>query len=141
MENKGGVVMKKIILLLAVILIAAIAYSVFMPKTVAFEKDILSDVNFSKVKVSHVLTDDDKINTVSTKQSDTILTLLKMVEAKKVLRNPDVTSGTSFKLGGSGGSELVTVYKEGYLSIGSDPDTYYEIDQTTCEALITALKP
>lgn len=136
--------MKKIILLLAVILIAAIAYSVFMPKPVAFEKDILSDVNFSKVKVSHVLTDDDKINTVSTKQSDTILTLLKMVEAKKVLRNPDVTSGTSFKLGGSGGSggsELVTVYKEGYLSIGSDPDTYYEIDQTTCEALITALKP
>lgn len=130
--------MKKIILLLAVILIAAIAYSVFMPKTVAFEKDILSDVNFSKVKVSHVLTDDDKINTVSTKQSDTILTLLKMVEAKQVLRNPDVTSGTSFKLGGS---ELVTVYKEGYLSIGSDPDTYYEIDQTTCEALITALKP
>ena len=118
--------MKKIILLLAVILIAAIAYSVFMPKTVAFEKDILSDV--------------DKIDTISTKQSDTILTLLKTLEAKKVLRDPDITSGTSFKIGGSGGSELITVYKEGYISVGSDPGTYYEIDQKSCDALITALK-
>lgn len=132
--------MKKIIMLLAVILIAAIAYTVFMPKTVAFEKDILSDVDFSKVKVSHVLTDDDKIDTIPTKQSDTILTLLKTLEAKKVLRDPDVTSGTSFKIGGSGGSELITVYKEGYISVGSDPGTYYEIDQKSCDALITALK-
>lgn len=133
--------MKKIITLVTVILIAAIAYNVFMPKTVAFEKDILPDVNFSKVKVSHVLTDDDKITAVSTNQSDTILNLLQNLEAKKVLRDPDVASGTSFKIGGSGGSELITVFKEGYISIGSEPGTYYEIDQKTCDALITALNP
>ena len=64
--------MKKIILLLAVILIAAIAYSVFMPKTVAFEKDILSADPIGSVTSGDLSNFSTTISFIETQETDQV---------------------------------------------------------------------
>jgi len=107
------------LLALVIIVLALVGtYYANALKTKSLANDILSEVNFDKVKVVYVYDrQTSKILNLDKNELDEIMGILKKVELKGVLNTPKTKDEYLVDVGGTGGSFLFTVSEDGFVRI------------------------
>jgi len=138
--------MSKIKVCLSVLLIVVLAligtYYANALKTKSLANDILSEVNFDKVKASFVIDSTrNKILDFDKNESDEIMGILKKVELKGVLNTPKTKDEYIIQVGGTGSAFLFNVSDDGFVKIDKKSDKYYKfVDKKLLGDLLNIIK-
>lgn len=123
--------------IVAFIVILGASFYLIGSKEKSLAQDLLSDVDFSKVKVHAQISKSDNISEVSVDDSKEILQLLQKMNVKK--KHVEGLKGYSVLMAsGAGGSFQIFLYDQGYIKIStqSHEDLYKVTESNEFEKLL-----